>query len=78
MGSSNVWAALRPLSSAHTTALRGCSKKNPRTQLRLLSGLVLTREVILADEEIDRGNVESDNDTDLRYGDRLGRQPTSH
>jgi hypothetical protein len=31
------------------------------------------------DEEIDRGNVESDNDTDLpRYGDRLGRQPTSH
>jgi len=23
----NVWAALRPLSSAHTTALRGCSKK---------------------------------------------------
>ena len=27
------------------------------------------------DEEIDRGNVESDRS---RYGDRLGRQPTSH
>ena len=33
MGSSNVWAALRPLSSAHTTALRGCFEENPRTQL---------------------------------------------
>ena len=36
MGSSNnVWAALRPLSSAHTTGLRGCFEENPRTQLRL-------------------------------------------
>jgi len=28
------------------------------------------------DEEIDRGNVESDNDTDLDM--EIGRQPTSH
>jgi hypothetical protein len=38
MGSSNVWAALRPLSSAHTTALRGCFEEKPSHSTKIGQG----------------------------------------
>jgi len=44
MGSSNVWAALRPLSSAHTTGLRGCFEEKPSALVTELDSVPSLRQ----------------------------------